>query len=255
MTVIDKTLVKKQFNCGLNTYNDTAVVQKQTAQKLIAELSSIGISAQSRMFEVGCGTGFLTQNIIESFELEEFIVNDITSTSKQKINELSKYHNKPIHFLEGDAEEINLPQNLNTVISSSTIQWFKNKKVFFDKVYQSLVANGVFAFSTFGCDNFREIKSLTGVGLDYQYLDELVEMLSYKFNILKCDEWLVIKKFDSPLNVLRHIKQTGVNGILNTSFGKKQLKDFTERYYEHYSNENKQVRLSYNPIIIIAQKK
>ncbi len=255
MIDIDKTLVKKQFNCGLNTYNDTAVVQKQIAQKLIQELALFGIPAQSHLFEVGCGTGFLTQEIMEVFDFDELIVNDISPTAKLKIQELSKYHKKDIHFKEGDAEEIDFPQNLNAVISSSTIQWFKNKKRFFNKVHQNLETNGVFAFSTFGCDNFREIKSLTGVGLDYQRLDELIEILSNKFNILKCDEWLVTKTFDSPLDVLRHIKQTGVNGIQKTHFGKKELRKFTEGYNEHFSNELKQVSLSYNPIIIIAQKK
>lgn len=252
---IDKTLVKRQFDCDLNTYNDTAVVQKQIAKKLIQELALFGIPAQSHLFEVGCGTGFLTQEIMAAFEFDELIVNDISTTAKLKIQELSKYHSKPIHFMEGDAEEIDFPKNLNALISSSTIQWFNNKKAFFNKVHQSLKANGVFAFSTFGCDNFKEIKSLTGVGLNYHCLDELTEILSDQFNIIKCNEWVDTKIFDSPLDVLRHIKQTGVNGIQKTYFGKKELKKFTVGYNEYFSNKLKQVTLSYNPIIIIAQKK
>lgn len=255
MIAIDKTLVKRQFNCSLNTYNDTAVVQKQIAYKLITELSTIGIPDQSRLFEIGCGTGFLTKEVIKAFELDSIMVNDITTTAKLKIQELSKCHSKPIHFMEGDAEEIEFPESLNVILTSSTIQWFKNKKGFFNKVHQSLQSNGLFAFSTFGCDNFREIRSLTGVGLEYQCLNELTEMLSDQFNILMCDEWVDTKLFDSPLNVLRHIKQTGVNAIQQTYFGKKELKDFTEGYYKHFSNSENQLTLSYNPIIIIAQKK
>lgn len=255
MVTIDKTLVKKQFSYGLNTYNNSAVVQKQMAQKLIRELISFDIPTQLRLFEVGCGTGFLTQEIIKVFNFQELIVNDISTTAKLKIHELSKYHRKPVHFIEGDAEKIEFPLKLNAVISGATIQWFKNKKGFFDKVYQSLEVNGLFAFSTFGCDNFREIKTITGVGLEYHCLEELIKMLSDKFNILKCNEWLVSKTFNSPLDVLRHIKQTGVNGIQKTYFGKKQLRDFTEEYWKHFSNETKKVSLSYNPILIIAQKK
>lgn len=255
MIAIDKTLVKKQFNCGLNTYNETAVVQKQIAEKLIFELTSIGMPTQSRLFEVGCGTGFLTKNVIEAFEFDEFIVNDISTTAKYKIQELDKYNNKHIKFIEGDAEEIDFPQNLNAIISSSTIQWFKNKKEFFNKVHENLKPNGIFAFSTFGCDNFKEIKSLTGVGLEYECLEELTGMLQEQFNILMCMEWIETKTFDSPLSVLRHIKQTGVNAIQHSYFGKKELNEFTEGYYKHFSNNRNDVRLSYNPIIIIAQKK
>lgn len=158
-------------------------------------------------------------------------------------------------FIEKEMDEVDFPQSLNVILSSSTIQWFKNKKRFFDKVHQNLKSNGLFAFSTFGCDNFREIRSLIGVGLEYHSLNELSEMLSDQFNILMCDEWVETKLFDSPLHVLRHIKQTGVNAIQQTYFGKKELKDFTEGYYKHFSTSENQFSLSYNPIIIIAQKK
>ncbi len=255
MITIDKTLVKKQFNYGLNTYNDAAIVQKRIAQKLVLELSNIGIPAHSHLFEVGCGTGFLTKKVIEAFEFDDFIVNDISTTAKLKIQEINKYQSKAINFLEGDAEEIDFPKNINAIISSSTIQWFKNKKSFFNKVHQSLNPNGIFAFTTFGCDNFKEIKRITGVGLEYQCLNDLIGMLSNQFDILMCNEWIEIKTFDSPFNVLRHIKQTGVNAIQQSYFGKKELKNFTEGYYKHFSINMNKVSLSYNPIIIIAQKK
>ncbi len=255
MIDIDKSLVKKQFNCGLNTYSKEAVIQKQIAQRLITALKSKGLYNHSRLFEVGCGTGFLTQKIIESFNLDEYMVNDISSTAKLKIRELNTNYSRSIEFLEGDAEEIDFPQNLNAVISSSTIQWFNDKQVFFEKVYQSLQTDGILAFSTFGCDNFKEIRNLTGVGLEYQCLYEITEMLSEKFNIIMSEEWIKTKEFDAPIDVLRHIKQTGVNGIQKTYFGKQQLNDFINGYHKQFSTHTGSVSLTYNPIIIIAQKK
>ncbi len=46
------------------------------------------------------------------------------------------------------------------------------------------------------------------------------------------------------------MKQTGVNGIRKSYFGKKQLNDFTEAYQQQFSNDSGSVILTYNPIII-----
>lgn len=255
MIDIDKTYVQKQFNCGLSTYSREAVVQKDVARKLMRELVSLRSACYKRLFEVGCGTGFLTGEILENADVGELMVNDIAAVSKHKIQELSAYYLKHIEFIQGDAEEIDLPQHLDAVLSGSTIQWFKNKQYFFNKVYHSLNPGGILAFSTFGCDNFKEIKSLTGVGLEYKCLDDLVSMLAGKFNILWADEWIDTLEFTSPLDVLRHIKQTGVNAVRQSYFGLRQLKGFTNSYYRRFLSDSEKVTLTYNPIIIIAQKK
>jgi len=255
MTIIDKTLIKKQFDYGLNTYSREAIVQKRIANELILELSSFFVPSNIRLFEIGCGTGFLTQKIIENIELDELIVNDITNTSMNKIQELIDKYDVSHKFIKGDAEEIDYPTQIDVVLSSSTIQWFKNKQLFFDKVFSSLNPDGIFAFSTFGCDNYKEIKSLTGVGLEYQSMEEITEMLSHNFKIISSSEWIEKKEFDTPLSVLRHIKQTGVNAIQKTYFGKQKLLSFTENYKHRFSISRNKVSLTYNPIIIIAQKK
>lgn len=255
MISIDKSLVKKQFNSGLKSYAHQASVQKLIAQRLIQELCLLTQQPQSRIFEIGSGTGFLTQNIIEKLSFDELIVNDIAATSQVKINELEVKFGKEIPFIEGDAEEITFPEQLDTLISGSTIQWFKDISAFFTKVNKSLKPDGLFAFSTFGCQNFKEIKTLTGVGLDYLCLSDLCNLLSKEFNILLSTEWIEEKEFESPLEVLRHMKQTGVNGVQKNTFGRKQLSEFSLSYKALFANYNQGVTLTYNPIIIIAQKK
>lgn len=255
MIAIDKSLVKKQFNSGLKSYTREAGIQKQMAKKLIKKLCLLNKQPLSRIFEVGSGTGFLTQNIIEELEFEHLIVNDIATTSKQKIRELESSYGINIPFLEGDAEEIVIPHQLDAVISGSTIQWFKDIAGFINKVYHGLNPDGILAFSTFGCHNFEEIKSITGIGLDYLNMSDLYHILSGKFNILFSEEWVEKKIFDSPIDVLRHMKMTGVNGISKKPFGKKQLNNFTQSYKALYSDYLQRVTLTYNPIIIIVQKK
>lgn len=252
---IEKPLVIKHFNNGLQSYNSHALIQKQITCEMIQMIVDLGFKDFRKAFEVGCGTGFLTRRLIENLLIDKLIVNDITSISENHINNISRKLNKDIEFLCGDAEKILMPQKNCAIFSSSTIQWFNGLSSFFDKVSINLKKQGLFAFSTFGTNNFKEIKSSTGIGLKYYDLKSLETLLSQNYNILDKKEWTQALEFEHPISVLQHMKKTGVNGISRRYFGKKQLSDFIQNYLRNYSTVNSSVTLTYNPIIIIAQKK
>jgi malonyl-CoA O-methyltransferase len=69
--------------------------------------------------------------------------------------------------LIGDIEQLNLPQSLDAVISSSALQWMTDLPALLQRIHDALKPNAYFGFSTFGSDNLTEIKQLTGQGLNY----------------------------------------------------------------------------------------
>ena len=58
-------------------------------------------------------------------------------------------------------------------------------------------------------------------------------------------------KFENPLQILAHMKNTGVNSLAATKWGIKEVKNFCDSYKAAYSN----LELTYNPVIIIAKLK
>jgi len=54
-----------------------------------------------KILEIGCGTGFLTQLISNSFEFEEYLTIDIVEECREYINQI----NSTISFLPIDIEE------------------------------------------------------------------------------------------------------------------------------------------------------
>ena len=48
-------------------------------------------------------------------------------------------------------------------------------KKLFSKLYDNLNFGGSLCFTTFGKDNFRQIKDITGLGLNYPNLDEFIK--------------------------------------------------------------------------------
>ncbi|MDG5798797.1 malonyl-ACP O-methyltransferase BioC [Marinilabiliaceae bacterium ANBcel2] len=253
--LIDKSIVKRRFNKSLTEYHQQAAVQKDIALFLASKISSLYMPPSSRLMEIGCGSGFLTEKIVKHISFQKMWCNDITSYSRQVIECLAKRYSVPLVFFEGDAETIDFPSQLDAVISSSTIQWFNHQKSFFQKVCKSLNSGGVFAFSSFGEDNFYEISSITNIGLSYYTLNELTYMLSKQFDIIYSKEWYEVITFKNPLEVLHHLKKTGVNGVRRAQFGKSSIKEFTGDYARKFSADLNHVTLTYHPLVVIAVKK
>lgn len=256
MYFANKKTVRDSFQKNFDTYNKQATVQKDIASALVCFLSNLFGTSFNKVLEVGCGTGFLTSEILKNFAINEYLLNDLTLDQHDSVLSLiQEYSSTQFSQLAGDAETINFPENLDAVFSTSTFQWFHNLDTFFHKVANNLKPDGLFAFSTFGKNNFTEIKELLNVGLDYKSISEIKKSLQNNFEIIHSTEWLNLVNFKNPKRVLKHVKRTGVNAIQHCYFGKEKYLKFCDDYEKQFSNDDGTVNLTYHPIIIIARKK
>ena len=141
------------------------------------------------------------------------------------------------------------------IATASTVQWFDHLPIFIKSLPELLSETGVIALSTFGPDNFIEIRTTTGDGLDYYTADELSKLFQQAgLTILECKEYIRQLNFDSPTAVLRHIKATGVNAIHKSRWTPRRLTQFETDYRTQYSTSTGEVTITYHPILIVAQK-
>lgn len=230
----DKSLIEKRFGKALRRYHTMAVVQRRIACELAEEIPSLNPKIT---VEIGAGSGFLTEKLVEKFPQTFVIANDITAQSRGFLPDQVQFH-------VGDGEVMTLPEGTELIASSSTVQWFDNLPKFISRAYTALSNNGVLAISTFGKDNFLEIDST----LEYYSEQELREMATaVGFTVIKSREWHEQMSFDTPLEVLRHIKATGVNAISEIHWTPKRLQQFIAEYPHP-------AVLTFNPIIIILCK-
>lgn len=66
----------------------------------------------SRVFEIGCGSGNLTRLLVESFQIEDLVLNDLYAEVQQHFN-----HEEHVKWLIGDVETLELPQQLDMIVS------------------------------------------------------------------------------------------------------------------------------------------
>ena len=123
-------------------------------------------------------------------------------------------------------------------------QWIDNLPKFIEKLKNCLTPKGVLLFSTFGTDNLLEISKLTGAGLKYKTVQELNSLLKPQ----EIFEDRIELEFDTPKDVLKHLKYTGVNAISNNHWTKSDLKEFENGYKTICANG---IKLTYNPIYVM----
>ncbi len=243
--MINKSLVKLRFEKSLKTYDENALIQKLMAKKLVSMLKK---KRYNSVFEAGCSTGILTREVKNNIEFENYHANDIV----EKSNEYFKSIIPEGIFYNGDIEEINIQGHYDLIISNACLQWCSDIKSTADKLYSSLNEGGTLAISVFGSENLKEIKKIFDISNGIPSTKEFIQDLS-EYNFINIKEDINELLFDTPLDVLKHLKYTGVNAIQNYTLTKSKLKHFEEQYNNLYSRDGK-VYLTYNPIYIVLEK-
>ena len=241
-----------------NNYCKNASVQDMMAEYLIQSLETCTDKRSfHKIFEQGAGTGILTKKLLSKFRPDNFIANDIVDDSKKYIQKIidDKQSTCKFDFISSDIEELtDYPKNIDLVISNATIQWLSDIKNYFNNLATNVTQGTFIAFTTFGTNNLSEINEITSSGLIYNTIDMIREILEKNFEILLLEEDLVELQFKTPIEVIKHLRSTGVTGINRTAWTRKKLESFSNKYTELFGN-NEGVPLSYNPIYLIGKRK
>lgn len=252
---IDKSRVAQRFAQAGQSYTEHAIVQKQICQHLMQlMLDHLPTRHQARVFEIGCGSGNLSHLLLQNLQMDRLILNDLYAEVARHFQQLQQ-----IEWRIGDIEQLEFPTQLNVVTSSSALQWMTDLQAIFSKVAHALVQEGFFCFSIFGQQNLKEIKTLTGQGLEYHSMPELERALIQSgFEVLHLSEQLTTLHFSHPKQVLQHLKATGVTATnISHRWTKKTLQQFYQDYQQFSEMDQQgqaQYALSYHPIYCIARR-
>ena len=246
-----------------DTYRENAVIQSKMAKKLIQELklkcgfdrfdNSGGYSnsggscdfktpAVKNVSEIGSGTGLLTDEIVKNINFDKLFLNDLTENFTGCI---------PFKYYKGDILSIKIEENFNLITSNAVFQWIDDKEKLFNKLFNLLNRDGILAFTTFGKENFNQIKDTIGFSLNYTDLTPIIEKAGFK--ILYFEEELETLYFKDVRNILEHIKLTGVGTNANCLWTKNKYEIFKQKYLEKFSDNNG-VELTYHPLYFICRK-
>lgn len=237
-------LIKKQFEKSFETYDDNAVVQRVLAERMVSKISETGKIFEN-VLELGSGTGLLTKELVKHIEIKNYCANDLVKKSEDCIKNIFP----DARFYFGNALKIKPVQKFDLIVSNAVFQWFENFENVCKNFKPMLKKDGLFAFTTFLPDNYREIADLTGLSLNYKTKDEIISTCEKYFEILYAEEYKQTLTFLTPLELLAHMKNTGVNSLTSKHWTIKEVKDFCDKYSAKYPNNT----LTYSAVIVIAK--
>lgn len=254
---IDKRLVRTRFARSAGTYREQAVIQHGMAGRLVdGFLQAWPGACCERVFEAGCGVGTLTRILLERLAVGRLLANDIAGVFRADILRLAADHpDTRIEFLEGDVETIDLPADADLVAANAVFQWLTDLDSFFERLAGRMKPGAALAFTTFGNENLREVAAITGGSLGYRSRDAHRALLERRcFEVVLAWEELAVLRLETPRDVLRHLKATGVNALETGPWRKGDLDRFSAEYGRRFG-ENGTVVLTYHPLFFVARRK
>lgn len=243
---MNKTLIQSRFSKSLSSYNDNAIVQKKMAEKLITKL---GKYSYNNILEIGCGTGFLTELAVKNLDYKKYTAVDIVAECEQYISNIDS----SIEFIATDIEKFlqNNHEKYDLILSNASLQWVENFTDFSKILLSHLSEDGELNISLFGNKNFKEITLLLNKSLSYLSKDEYYHIFDKSLDSI--EEELLELHFEHSIDVLKHMRSTGVNSLERVFWTKSNMFKFDKEYKELCPSV---LTLTYNPIYIkICNKK
>lgn len=266
-TTSDYSIISSQiaesFSNAAEQYHAKATIQKKVANGLISSLRPWKeILPPGPFLEVGCGTGFLSELLVQEFPTREIILTDISQelldTCKKNLDDAGLLTDK-ISFKLLDVNDFEvIPDSYAMVISSFVAHWFKDTAIGLERLADTIVYGGLLLCSFPGNHSFVEwYEHCLELGLPYTAntlpdCEEVVVKLSMSKVQVDYYENDLYQEFDSSLDFFRHLKEVGNNtSKTGRSLSAKQLR-LLINFWDNKIEGSKKVKWH---IVYIAAKK
>ncbi|OED46579.1 malonyl-[acyl-carrier protein] O-methyltransferase BioC [Rhodobacteraceae bacterium (ex Bugula neritina AB1)] len=252
----DQNRICQSFRRGLASYHRSASVQAGIAAQLVRLLQQQGAPDRFQsVFEFGCGTGHLTHRLLESFNVSKLVLNDLVPEAAAALRPVLDRAPAKFRFKPGPVETLPLPQQLDLVVSASTVQWIQDLPGLMERLAAQLEPGGWLAVSGFGRSQFHELAALGSQAAAPSYLDaaEWPQLLPDGLTLMAITQEPVVLEFTSAVELLKHLRLTGVNGQSRQSWNRSRLQEFETQYRSRFGR-NGMLPLTYDPVLLVARK-
>ena len=199
-----KTSVAATFGAASETYEASADVQRNVAKQLTTRILKLPLPRAPRILEIGCGTGFLTRNLIKGIPHAKWTITDISSQMLAQCRAgMGSAHDISFRVMDGEKPKFQPDECFDLICSSLAFQWFENFSGALKSLAASLAPGGHIAFATLAEDSFREWRRAHA-------------KVGAKPSILRCLPLATIRQAFPPSGVVHvkeeHISQPYSNG-------------------------------------------
>jgi malonyl-CoA O-methyltransferase len=154
---IDPQQIARRFSAAAD-YDRHARVQRVAARRLAERIAGLPLPPAPRILEIGCGTGFLTQALVEHGLAGEWLITDVSPAMIERCRaRIGGAHGRRFAVLDGEYGDPGGRYDL--VCSSLAVQWFDDQPAALARMRQWLRPGGHSIHTTLGAGSFAEWRS------------------------------------------------------------------------------------------------
>jgi len=224
-----KQKIEKSFGDKASSYSRYAILQKESAQKLCGFLPE---NTPLNILEIGCGTGFLTEELQKKYPQAQILGIDI---SKQMVTacrqKFTGYVN--LNFETDDGEYFESDKKFDLIVSNLAVQWFGKPVTGLKHLTKFLNDNGILFYTTIGKESFSEWRTILQ---DLEFPSGLIDSPDYSGIFLEDKKTVSYK---NALDFLKSFKKIGAHQPKEnyTPLSTKQLKKACDTYDAAYQGK------------------
>ena len=255
-SVAESKIVAKNFSRNPTYYHKNATTQFYVANKLANLISARSTKRTKKILEIGCGTGFLTEQLFHLYPESTFLITDISEAMLQyckKHTEASRAQlSITANFAKMDISNACLKDNFNLIVSSLVFQWINDFDKFIQHLYSQLADNGMLIFSTLSPGTFTSVKQIFNeINIPFPmpklWTPEKIKSACKDFDHIELHEELRVENFDSIHLFLKHIQGTGAGNASGKHITPAELKTIVHSTLSNIPSE-------YNITYLVCQK-
>lgn len=217
--MFSKRAVSCSFSRFSSTYDEYAEAQAIAASMLVSMIKeNLSAIPDGPVLEIGCGTGFVSRQLIPAFPDHMFLITDISGsmadTCRAHLMELGLDCSACL-FAAYDGESAWPENSFAMIFSGFTFQWFSDIRDSLTRLIKALKPGGILAFSVQTDGSFKEWKEAC-LGMQIPFtanplpaFDQVFSILSVPGAELKAWEEQVIVKYSTSADFFRALKKIG----------------------------------------------
>jgi len=218
---LDKSKIRQSFGAASSSYDGAAGLQRTVGKELLRTINDANLTGT--LLDLGCGTGFLTGELLASLRCQQMVALDIAlpmlHATRSKIRSHEEHEN--VQYLCADAEQLPLAdQVIDNMFSNLALQWCRSPEAVFADIKRVLKTDGRLVFSTFGPQTLKELKTAWAEIDDYHHVNEFYSAEQLKhflqqagFRDLQVESKLYSSSYGSVLALMKELKHMGAHNV------------------------------------------
>jgi len=212
---LDQAGVRAAFDRASATYESVAVLQSRIAQELLSRLEPFDFRPRS-LLDLGAGTGRASAQLKRRYRRCRVIALDL---SPGMLREAGRHERVFRRFERVCADAARLPLqtgSIDIVFSNLMLQWCDSLDEVLAEVRRVLRPEGFFAFSTFGPDTLKELRSAWAETDSYTHVNRFLDVRDIGDALMRSgleEPVLDVDRtqltYDDGLSLMRDLKSLG----------------------------------------------